>query len=306
MFPIEATGGAVPTMIGQERLARRAEELGFAALWFRDVPLSGPAMGDVGQVFDTFVYLAHIAAHTEGIALATGSVVFPLRHPIDLAKASSSVDVLSGGRLLLGVATGDRPVEYPAYGVDFGSRGERFRETFAYFRRISEENFPEVDSPLGRMRGADLLPKPVGGRVPMLVTGSSGQSSEWIAANADGWLSYPHHAGMVAEWRRLVGRHDPGRFKPFAQPFAIDLAERPDDSPTRGGGLEVRLGREPLAEYLEHLRALGVNHVVLDLRFGARPAGEVLEELGADVVPRFPARDGPGPARAETPAKNPD
>ena len=56
-FPIEAFKGDQPTMRNQERLARRAEELGFAALWFRDVPLRDPTFGDIGQVFDPWVYL---------------------------------------------------------------------------------------------------------------------------------------------------------------------------------------------------------------------------------------------------------
>src|SRR5512143_4031434 len=72
-FPIEAFAGDRPTMADQVALARRAEELGFAALWFRDVPLRDPSFGDIGQVFDPFVYLAYIAAHTRRIALATGA-----------------------------------------------------------------------------------------------------------------------------------------------------------------------------------------------------------------------------------------
>src|SRR5258708_34907990 len=105
-FPIEAFQRDEPTMRNQERLARRAEELGFAALWFRDVPLRDPSFGDIGQVFDPWVYLGWIAAQTETIALATGSVVLPLRHPLHTAKAAASADNLSGGRLVLGVASG--------------------------------------------------------------------------------------------------------------------------------------------------------------------------------------------------------
>jgi luciferase-type oxidoreductase len=95
-FPIEAFSGDEPTMRGQERLARHAEDLGFAALWFRDVPLRDPNFGDVGQVYDPWVYLGWIAAQTSAIALATGSIVLPLRHPLHTAKAAASVDRLSG------------------------------------------------------------------------------------------------------------------------------------------------------------------------------------------------------------------
>ena len=76
-FPIEAFAGDEPTMRRQERLARRAEELGFAALWVRDVPLRDPNFGDIGQVYDPWVYLGWIAAKTRTIALATGSIILP-------------------------------------------------------------------------------------------------------------------------------------------------------------------------------------------------------------------------------------
>jgi alkanesulfonate monooxygenase SsuD/methylene tetrahydromethanopterin reductase-like flavin-dependent oxidoreductase (luciferase family) len=56
-------------------------------VWVRDVPLLDPSFGDAGQVFDPFTYLAYLAARTRKVALATGSAVISLRHPIDLAKA---------------------------------------------------------------------------------------------------------------------------------------------------------------------------------------------------------------------------
>jgi len=108
-FPIEAFPGDEPTMRDQERRARRAEELGVAALWVRDVPLRDPNFSDVGQVYDPWVYLGWIAAQTVTIALATGAIVLPLRHPLHTAKAAASVDRLSRARLVLGVASGDRP-----------------------------------------------------------------------------------------------------------------------------------------------------------------------------------------------------
>ena len=124
-FPIEAYKGSIPRMQNQVILARRAEDLGFAALWFRDVPLYDPSFGDVGQIFDPWVYLGYIVAHTQTIALATGSIIFSLRHPLHLAKAAASVDQLSNGRLVMGVASGDRPVEFPKiHGKRLGDRSQ--------------------------------------------------------------------------------------------------------------------------------------------------------------------------------------
>ena len=108
-FPIEAFRNDEPTMPDQERLAVRAEELGFAALWVRDVLLRDPSFGDVGRVYDPWVYLGWIGARTREIALGTGSIVLPLRHPLHTAKASASVNQLTGGRLVLGVAIAKWP-----------------------------------------------------------------------------------------------------------------------------------------------------------------------------------------------------
>jgi luciferase-type oxidoreductase len=292
--PIEAYRGSIPTMRNHLALARRAEELGFAALWVRDVPLHDPSFGDVGQIFDPWVYLGLLAAHTRTIALATGSIVLPLRHPLHVAKAAASVDQLTGGRLVLGVASGDRPVEFPAFGLDAEARGERFRESFAWLRRVHEEQFPDIDSQLGSVHDVDLLPKPVSGKLPMLVTGSSRQSMEWIAVQSDGWITYPRplaaQAEAITRWRQLAAEATPGRFKPFAQSLYIDLADDPHTSPTPIH-LGFRLGRAVLIDLLRKLEICGVNHVILNLKYGQRLASEVLEELGAGVVPMFPKQD---------------
>ena len=198
-FPIEAFERDEPTMRDQERLARRAEELGFAALWARDVPLRDPNFGDVGQIHDPWVWLGWIAAQTSTIGLATGSIVLPLRHPLHTAKSTASVDQLSGGRFVLGVASGDRPVEFPAFGVDWHQRDVLFRENLAVIRRVLMEEFPAVQSSYGAMTGtADLVPKPVA-RLPVLITGSSRQDFAWIAAHADGWITYPREFARQAE-----------------------------------------------------------------------------------------------------------
>ncbi|MCZ0983465.1 LLM class flavin-dependent oxidoreductase [Streptomyces diastatochromogenes] len=119
----------VPDLADHVRLARLADRLGFAGLWVRDVPLFDPVrFGDAGTVFETFTHLGHLAAVTERAVLGTAAVVLPLREPLLVAKAAATVDALSGGRMLLGLASGDRPVEYPLFGRDFEARGAAFRE----------------------------------------------------------------------------------------------------------------------------------------------------------------------------------
>lgn len=291
-FPIEAFQGDEPTMRGQEDLARRAEELGFAALWVRDVPLRDPSFGDVGQIHDPWVYLGWIAARTHRIALATGSIVLPLRHPLHTAKAAASVDQLSRGRLVLGVASGDRPVEFPAFGIDPERRDALFRENLTVLRTVLTKNFPHVRSSYGVLLGtADLVPKPVAA-LPILVTGSSRQNLEWIARHADGWITYPRPLSQqterAARWRAAAAVSSPDVFKPFVQSLYIDLAADPDHPP-QPIHLGFRGGRNVLLAFLEALRGAGVNHVILNLKYGTRDAAAVIEEIGRDIVPRLAA-----------------
>jgi luciferase-type oxidoreductase len=291
-FPLESYEGSIPEMNieKQMKLAKRAEELNFAALFVRDVPLYDPNFGDVGQIYDPWVYLGYLAAHTENIALGTASIILTLRHPLHLAKAAASIDKLSGERLILGVATGDRPIEFPAFSVDFESRGAMFQESVSVMRQAWRENFPAIRSPRVHLADGDVLPKPRLSDIPMLVTGHSSQSVEWIAEHGDGWLYYPRNlkfqAGLIQQWRSLTGR-----FKPFSQSLYVDLTEDPDYMPVPIH-LGFRIGRNRLIEFIHSLKTFGVNHVIINLKYGRRPAEEVIEELGQEVVPHFPALNG--------------
>jgi luciferase-type oxidoreductase len=292
LFAIESYPGDAPSMRNQIALARRAEQAGFAALGVRDVPLRDPQFGDLGQIYDPWTWLGYVAGQTESIALFTAAIVLPLRHPLHTAKAAASIDQLTGGRFVLGVASGDRPVEFPAFAVDREQRGPMFREQIEYLKLVWGETMPAFESRYGMLGGADLVPKPVSSRVPLVVTGNSQQSIEWIAQNADGWITYQRslerQVEMIKHWHDTVEAVAPGSFKPFAQPWHIDLAANPDEAPTpiHNGH---RLGRNWLMRMLETLEQRGANHVLFNLKYGTRPASEVVEELATYIVPRFPA-----------------
>jgi luciferase-type oxidoreductase len=306
MFPMTRVEGVFPDMRDQLAMAAKSDALGFGALWVRDVPLYDPGFGDVGQVYDPWVWLGQVGAVTERIALATGAVVLPLRHPLHVAKAAASVDRLTGGRFLLGLASGDRPAEFPAFGVDHAGRGERFQAAWTVVERALGESFPRLASPYGTMAGdVDLVPKPFGGAgaLPLMAVGSARQSVQWLAGHADAWVTYPRDAAQqadrIAMWRLGLEQRAGGAWKPFAQSLFIDLADRPDTAP-EPIFLGYRLGRAPLVEHLERLQGLGVNHVFFNLRHSRRPAAEVMEELAADVLPRFPSPAPPEGAAAAT------
>lgn len=288
--PIEAYQSPVPAMQNQIELIQRIEQGGFAAVWCRDVPLLDPSFGDAGQMYDPWVWLGYVAAQTKSIALGTGSIILPLRKPIDLAKAATSVDQLSNGRLVLGVASGDRPVEYSVYDVPFESRDQSFRDTFALIQATSHKP-PNWDNQQAvQTRQVDLLPKCFAGDLPLFITGNSRQSIEWIAEHAAGWLMYPrqisHQKQVLEQWHAALAHADQP-WKPFSQSLYIDLMENPDTPPSRIH-LGYRLGRNHLIAHLEQLRDIGVNHVTFNVRFSTRPVPEVIDELIEHVIPQFP------------------
>lgn len=288
-LPIESYSGNIPRMNNQIKLIRKVEEYGFSAIWTRDIPLNDPSFGDVGQMYDPFVYLSYLASCTNKISLAIGSLILPFRHPISVAKSINSLNNLSEGRLILGVATGDRPVEYKAHNIDFENRGEIFRESMQYIDILVSSKFPIIRNKLGNIMNEDLLPKSKFGKVPILVTGYSQQSIEWISKNSDGWIYYPQNSSTqrkrIDSWKNELIKNNKG-FKPFIQSLYIDLATEPQLQPTPIH-LGYRLGRNNLVKLLSNLKEIGVNHVIINLKYSKRNAEEVVDELGKYVLPNF-------------------
>jgi luciferase-type oxidoreductase len=302
ILPLESyPNTAAPTMQDHAALTRLADDLGFAGLWARDVPMFDPNFGDTGQLYETFSYLGFLSCNTKRIALATGSAVITLRHPLHLAKQASSIDQMSGGRMVLGISSGDRPAEYPAFGLerDFDTRGDRFREAFAMFTAATEGSFPShISHRFGVLDGSlGMVPRPVHGHIPRIVTGRSRQDMDWIAKNADGWLYYFVNLEQLATitqlWRQIISQEVGAEvFKPFSQGLFFDLDEDPDH-PAQAIRAGLRVGRNSLVEYLAELQKLGVNHFAMNMKASRRPAKEILHELAEYVLPEFPSHNVP-------------
>ncbi len=288
-FPLEAYKGSFPEMNLQAQitLAKQAEAYGFASLFVRDAPLYDPDFGDVGGLYDPFMFLTYVAAQTEEIALGTGSIVTTLRHPIHTAKSAATLESLSGQRFLFGAASGDRPIEFPAFRTDGDDKSVRFRESIEVMKQLWEEEFPKIQTERVNLTDGDVVPKPELSTIPVFGTGYSGQSLEWLAENTDGWLFYPQdlkgQKELIAKWRQATDE-----FKPFAQPVVIDLSERAGEAPKQRQ-IGFRAGRNFLLDYLKAYQDAGVNHVMIGLKESSRQAEEVIQELGEYVVPKFPA-----------------
>ncbi|MGX9357448.1 LLM class oxidoreductase [Roseobacteraceae bacterium S113] len=281
--------GDLPTLDRHMERAQMAEALGFSALWLRDVPFHVPAFGDVGQMLDPFVYLGALAHATDRIGLGIASAILPLRHPAHVAKGAASVDLLSNGRMLLGVASGDRPEEYPALASEYDTRDARFRDAVDYIR-ATFESFPKHESQHGRLNGhMDMLPKPVSGRIPLLITGGAQQSPEWGAEHGDGWITLPRNldvqAKTIATYRENVaatGPHD----KPVIQSLYVDVMPSAH-MPARPIALGYATGTDFLLKHLKELEAIGVNHVALNLRYNNADIEETLTRIGDTILPAF-------------------
>lgn len=261
-----------PDMARHAELAMLADRLGFRALWVRDVPLYDPAFGDAAQVFETFSYLGYLAGVTQNILLGTAAVVLPLREPVLTMKSAATVQNLSNGRLLLGTASGDRPVEYPIFGRDFETRGAAFREQIAQLRAGRHPAWPP---------GVQLLPRPAQA-IPLLVAGLAQQTLQWVGAHMDGWLAYPgtpeDHVRRVALWREVAGAD-----KPYISFIHLDLLADPD-APLRRHRFGAATGRNGLIAELRAMRDAGVDHIGLHLRRNQRPLAETIGEIAAYVL----------------------
>ncbi len=291
VVPIEQyESSPIPSMKRHLERVKLAEELGFSSVWLRDVPFNVPIFGDAGQPYDPFVYLGYLAGQTSKIALGVASIVLPLRHPAHVAKSAASVDELSSGRLILGIASGDRPNEYPATNFNYHNRGERFRDSFEYIRNMKDSN-PRFTNQYGSLNGdIDMLPKPVSEQLPLLITGGSQQNVEWIAQNGNGWMLYPRPADLqkkiISEWREFIEIKQAYQ-KPVMEPLYVDISKNPDETPTPIH-LGLRLGTKHLANYLRSRRDIGVNHVALNLRFNKQNSEETMQQIASEVLPQLP------------------
>lgn len=285
VLPLRAQPGPEVDFAQQVELAVLAERLGFAAIWVRDVPLNGPWYPEEFGHLDPMVTLSAIAAQTTRIALGTAATVLTLRHPLHIAKAAVSLDILSGGRFLLGLGSGDRREEFAAFGQSIHDRRDLFRdhwERLAAALEIPPRVIPDLPGDSFELRPAARRP------IPLLAVGSGGQSLEWIARHSIGWATY-HRPPEVqhdrhALWRRAVERTVPGEFRSFSSSLRVDLA-RDRAAPPEPLELGYRTGAPGLRAVMEAMRDSGVHHVMLNLMPDGRPPQEAMAEIAAAVLP---------------------
>jgi probable F420-dependent oxidoreductase len=186
-----------PTAVGS--FGRAVEDLGFAHLLTyehvlgavhadRTPELLGPYT-ERDPFHDPFVMFAYLAAITERIRFATGILVLPQRQTALVARQAADVELLSGGRLRLGVGVGWNHVEYEALGQDFHTRGVRQEEQIQLLRRLFREPIVDFSGRFDRIDRAALMPKPAS-PIPIWLGGSGEKSFDRAARLADGFIFF--------------------------------------------------------------------------------------------------------------------
>ena len=240
---------------GAVRVARLAEQAGYDSVWTgehvvlpdpQEPPSPAPPQT---SMLDPAVALSFIAAHTDEIRLATGIVILPQRNPLVLAKEMATLDVLSKGRLTLGVAAGYLHQEFAALGAPFAERGARTNEAIDVMRALWTQERPTFDGRFWSFSGIDAQPRPVQKPCPPIVVGGHSAAAHSRAVErGNGWYGFALDVEATA--KALDG---------------LTAARQDCERPAELGDLETTVTPPPKvsSDDVKRYRDLGVDRLVL-------------------------------------------
>ena len=215
LFGLHRGGSAEPDTL--VRRARLAEEVGFESFWIGDhiaLPSAETQGGDppAQPRLEAVVALAYMAALTTRVRLAIGVIVLPQRQPVLLAKQLSTVDVLSKGRLIVGIGVGYLEPELRALGASLADRGARTDEYLAAMRALWDEPTPSFSGRFVSFADVIERPRPVQRPHPPIVIGGHSPAAYRRAVQAgNGWhgwdLDLEQTALALAALRETEARH---------------------------------------------------------------------------------------------------
>ena len=271
-------------------LAVRAEELGVDSVWVHDHVFNvGHVLERIGDkpYYEPLALLSFVAARTTRVRLGTSVLVLPYHNPIRLAKTAATLDVLSGGRLILGVGVGALENEMEAMGTPFKQRGAFTDEAIEAMRALWTQDDPRFEGRFSRFAGMKFSPKPLQVPIPIVVGGVSRAAIRRAARVGDGWqpLGFSPEAlaqamGTLREEARACGRD--------AAAIAVAISM----SLGRGTRGRFALGTKP-AEVLQNARAFadaGAETLVISITTrDPTEARAALEMVGREVLPALDA-----------------
>jgi probable F420-dependent oxidoreductase len=265
------------------RIARQADESGFFYVAVCDhtfIPQRlAKAMGTTW--YDTIATLGWLAGITSRVRLMSHVYIATLRHPLRAAKEFATLDLLSGGRMIVGVGAGHVLEEFAILGPEFEERGRALDESIDAIAAALVDEFPELPGPRWPASDLGIAPRPVQSpRPPIWVGGSSRPALRRAATRGDGWLPQTAKRSelktQVAEllrFRRELRGGAPIAIGALAGAFHVGEASWELPRGTVSGS------PERIAENLSEVVGLGVSH--LQLRFPSRSADELCEQMAA-------------------------
>jgi probable F420-dependent oxidoreductase len=276
-------------------IARAAEDAGFTSVFVTDHPYPEDQWLATGghHALDPFVALSFAAAATTTIRLFTNLCVVPYRNPFLVAKSAVSLDVLSGGRLTLGVGAGYLVPEFDALGVNFDDRNELLDEGLVAIKRAWTESGLELRGRHFTAHGHTMLPRPVQTpHPPIWVGGNSKRAIRRAVDLADGWLPMPNpralgarrrsaHLETVDELAALIDYADGYRAE-RGRADALEVSVMPIG--VAGPGMSGYT-QSAFVDHIGVLAALGVEGIVLMIPASTRARlVDTLTAFGTDVV----------------------
>ena len=270
-------------------VARAADAAGFDYVAVCDhvaIPVEqAPAMGT--EWWDTVATLGWLAGITERVRLLSHVYVPAYRHPLQVAKSFATLDVISGGRVIMGVGAGHVEGEFEVLGVPFSERGRLLDESIDALRAAFAEDYPTLPGPTWVAADVGQHPRPVQeDGPPVWVGGSSPAAMRRAAVRGDGWLPQgPVTAEVVdrmLELRHEAGRHD--RFDIGALVGPTYVGEPDWDL----GGPALAGSPDKIAHVLRKFAGFGVGQVQVRLR--SRSAEELIDQVGrfgSEVIPQL-------------------
>ncbi len=241
--------------------------------------------------------MGYAAAHTTTLRLIPNIVVLPYRNPFVVAKAASTLDLLSGGRFTLAVGAGYLKGEFAALGVDHSERNELFDEALDVLKAIWTGDDVSIEGRHFSARGITSHPRPTSQpHPPIWIGGNSGQARQRVADRGDGWCPFPAPA-TLAKTARTVALDTPERLAEAIDdlqarvegagrdPSSIDIAF---STPAGGDPSSEAFAADAHLEGLAQLSSLGITWVQVGLPGDSvEHAVETLERYGDQVIQRL-------------------
>jgi probable F420-dependent oxidoreductase len=251
------------------RIAEAADRLGYHHLTCSEhigVPATeAPRRG--ARYWDPLSTFGYLAARTERIRLATNVLVLGYHHPLEIAKRYGTLDVVSGGRVILGVGVGTLKEEFDLIGAPFEDRGARADDALRALRASLSQAEPAYAGEYYDFGGLVVDPCAVQAKVPLWVGGRTLRSLRRAAALADGWCPFAVGPDQAREWLDRVELPD-GFDVVLGPGVALDPIDRPDETREslvalagRGATIaSVHFVHHSVDHYVEQLEALAALH----------------------------------------------